>query len=230
VYDHIPWIDVVNDAEAVGGHIVYRFDFDVTEPSVSWEVPVGYDQSSPPIEVLRHLRWMRLAGREDSVLVRGMDSQIAEVESSGSLLSHATAGRSRYRFDTHSRYESQDSPWIFGWNTESFLTARVEPRDTGRLPTFGNIFDIDRVGIAVLGIMTPYNHDGVIIYLQELLGVDRQVSVKPGVVRFGDARVVDYLERDKGEPLRLADGGVMVPVRGRGVAAVRLSGLELNSA
>ena len=230
VYDHIPWIDVVNDAEAVGGHIVYRFDFDVSEPSISWEVPVGYDQSSPPIEVLQHLRWLQLAGREDAILVRGLDSPIAEVQSNGSLLSHATVGQSRYRFDAHSRFEGQDSPWIFGWNTEPLLTTRVEARDTGRLPTFGNILDIDRVGIAVLGIMTPYNHDGVIVYLQELLGVDRQVSVRPGVVRFDDARLVDYLERDMGEPLRLADAGVMVPVRGRGVAAVRLSGLELNSA
>jgi len=110
------------------------------------------------------------------------------------------------------------------------LTARVEPSNTGLLPTFGNIFDIDRVGIAVLGIMTPYDHDGVIVYLQELLGVERQVSVRPGVVRFDTARLVDYLERDKGEPLGLADAGVMVPVRGRGVTAVRLSGLELNSA
>ena len=229
VYDHIPWIDMVNDAEAVGGHIGYRFDFDVTEPSISWEVPVGYDQSSPPIEVLQHLRWIQLAGREDAILFRGIDSPIAEVESNGSLLSHATAGQSRYRCDSHSRYEGQDSPWIFGWNTESFLTARVEPQDTGRLPTFGNIFDIDRVGIAVLGITTAYDHDGIIVYLQELLGVDRQVSVRPGVVRFDDARLVDYLERDKGESLQLANDGVMVPVRGRGVTAVRLSGLELNN-
>ena len=88
---------------------------------------------------------------------------------------------------------------------------------------------VDRVGFAVLGIMTAYNHDGIIVYLQELLGVGRQVSVRPGVVRFADARFVDYLERDKGEPLQLTDDGVMVPVRGRGVTAVRLSGLELNN-
>jgi hypothetical protein len=229
VYDHIPWIDLVNDAEAVGGQIGYSSYFDVTDPSVSWEVPVGYEQSSAPVEVLQHLRWLRLGGTE-AVLFRGFDAPIGAVESAGTLLSRAVAGKSRYRFDTHAQYDGPDAQWIFGWNTEPLLTARVLPRESGRLPTFGNIFDIDRVGTAVLGIVPAYDRDGVIIYLQELLGVSRQVAVKPALVRFRDAKSVDYLERETGEDLSPTDEGVLVPIRGHGVAAVRLSGLELNTA
>ncbi len=148
----------------------------------------------------------------------------------GSILSHASSGSTAFRFDTYTRFEGEDFPWVFGWNTEPFLTARVEPHSQGRLPTFGNIFDIDRVGIAVLGMADSHSHEGVVVYLQELFGVEREVALKSGVVGFREARLVDFLERDLGDPLPKSDETVMVPVRGNGVAAVRLSGLELNQA
>jgi hypothetical protein len=71
--------------------------------------------------------------------------------------------------------------------------------------------------------------NGILIYLQELLGVDREVSVAAGLIQFRNAQVVDYLGRDAGDSLQPTDGKVMVPVRGHGVIALRLSGVELNA-
>jgi ethanolamine utilization protein EutQ (cupin superfamily) len=81
----------------------------------------------------------------------------------------------------------------------------------------------------VLGIIPAQSHDGAVVYVQELMGVERQVSLAAGLVRFSRARVVDFLERDQGEWVVPEDGRVMIPIRGSGVTAVLLSGLELNT-
>jgi hypothetical protein len=230
LYDHSPWVDIENDAEAVGtGAMEYRFDLAVTDPVVSWEVPAGSEAAPAPVQFLEHLRWLRVAGGEDAMLVRCSDAPLASIRSDGSLLSHAPSGRSRYRLVSETRYEGLDAPWVFGWGTEPFYTARVEPGDSARLPTFGNILDIQRVGVAMLGLTAAGDGDGVITYLQELAGVERRISVAFGLVRFRGARVVDYLERDREAPLEPIDGRVLVPVKAHGVVAVRLSGLELNT-
>jgi hypothetical protein len=83
--------------------------------------------------------------------------------------------------------------------------------------------------VAVLGLAPAEDDNGILIYLQELLGVDREVSVAAGLIRFRNAQVVDYLGRDAGDSLQPTGGRVMVPVRGRGVVALRLSGVELNA-
>jgi hypothetical protein len=230
VYDDLQWVDVVNEAEAVGGQAVeYRFDFAMNEPSVVWEVPAGSEEMPAPVTLLKHLRWIRIAGDRDAMLLRGIDAPLASIRTDGSLVSHAPAGRSRYRLASQSRFDSLDTPWMFGWGTTPLRTARVEPRESARLPTFGNIFDVDRVGVAVLGIIPAQSHDGAVVYVQELMGVERQVSLAAGLVRFSRARVVDFLERDQGEWVVPEDGRVMIPIRGSGVTAVLLSGLELNT-
>jgi hypothetical protein len=229
VYDGLPWVDIVNDAEAVSGRgMEYRFDFAIDGAEVAWEVPAGSEETSAPVELLEHLRWMRLAGYSDAMLIRCSDAPLASVGPDGSLVSHAPPGRSRYRLATQSRYQNLDEPWMFGWGTSPLHTARVEPRQSARLPTFGNILDIDRVGVAVLGIIPAQSHDGAVVYVQELMGVERRVSIAAGLIRFTRARIVDFLEREQGDWLVPEDGRVLLPIRGRGVSAVLLAGLELN--
>ncbi|UCG87022.1 MAG: hypothetical protein JSW71_00290 [Gemmatimonadota bacterium] len=230
VYDNSPWVDIENEAEAVGaGAVEYRFDLAIAQPMVSWEVAAASETIPAPVELLEHLRWLRLAGPDDAMLVRCIDAPLASVQSNGSLLSHAPPGRSRYRLRSETNYEGLDSPWVFGWGTEPFLTARVEPGDSPQLPTFGNILDIERVGVAVLGMVTAHDGGDAIVYLQELVGVDRQVSVASGLMRFQRARIVDYLERDSGASVEPRDGRALIPIKAHGVVAVRLSGLELNA-
>ena len=229
VYDHLPWVDIENDAEAVGDRAMsYHFPFAMTEPRVMWEIPAGHNERPAPVRRLEHLRWMRVAGPDDAVLFRALDAPHASVALDGSLVSYAPRGLSRYRLMSQSPHSSPDSPWVFGWGTEPLMTARVRGGQAGRLPRFGRLFSIDRVGVAVLGIVPAEGDGDLIIYLQELLGVDRRVSLGAGVLRFGGARSVDYLGRDRGELPRSPDGTVTVPVGPHGVSALLLSGVELN--
>ncbi len=228
-YDRLPWIDIENEAEFSSDQsLTYQFGFAVPEPLVSWEVPLGQEESRAPVVGLEHLRWVRIAGGRNAILFRGFDAPLTSVDATGSVTSHAPAGLARYRLGLQSHGDSPDLPWQFGWATVPFHTARVEPGDGGRLPTFGTFLDIERVGVAVLGVVPTSEQDAVILYLQELLGVPRDVSVSWGLIRFGSAQPVDFLERPGGEPLRPQNGTVTVPIAARGVTAVRLAAVEPN--
>jgi hypothetical protein len=228
-YDRLPWIDIENDAASNGDQsLTYRFGFAVPDPLVSWEVPLGQEQSGTPVVGLEHLRWVRLAGDWNAILFRGFDAPLASVDAAGTVTSHAPAGLARYRLGLQSHDDSPDLPWQFGWATIPFETARLEPGNGGPLPTFGAFLEIDRVGVAVLGLVPTFEEGALILYLQELLGVPRDVSVSWGLIRFGVAQLVDFLERPSGEPLRPRNGTVTVPIAARGVTAVRLAALEPN--
>jgi hypothetical protein len=231
VYDRLPWVDVANDAEAVGSRAVqYGFAFAVDDPQVAWEVPAGYEEEPAPSGLIEHLRWLTLTGLDDAALFHGLDTPVVSVESDGTLLSYSQRGRARYRLDSKTRYSSPDMPWIFGWGAESFVTARAEPTGSPSLPTFGTILNVERVGIAVVELASKLDHEEMDLLVQELLGVDRDISIGAGLVRFDEARVVDYLGRDVGPSFRPVDETVRVPVRGHGIVALRLSGVELNRA
>ncbi len=110
------------------------------------------------------------------------------------------------------------------------LTAHVEPGNAGELPTFGAVLDVERVGVVVLGIAKSASPDAAVLYMQELHGIQRDVAVRAGLVRFRWAQQVDLLGREIGSPLEPQNGTVVVPVSGRGVVALQLHGLELNRA
>jgi hypothetical protein len=229
LYDRLPWLDIHNEAEVAGDRPVsYGFHFAVREPHISWEVPGGVEESDPPVPHLDHLRWLRVAGRRDAILLAGIDAPPASVGSDGAVFSYASRGTARYRVGLHSEYDSPDLPWQFGWGTTPMLTAPATPGNAGDLPTFGAILDVERVGVVVPGIVRSRISDGVVVYLQELQGIRREVSVSAGLVRFKWAQQVDFLEREIGGPLEPRNGAVVVPLSGRGVASVRLHGLELN--
>lgn len=228
LYDRLPWLDITNDAEGVGpSPLHYAFHLNVASPDVAWEVAGGYQQSRAPVDWVEHLRWLRLGGPRAALLIAGLDTSSASIAENGTLVSHAGRGIARYRLGLQSEFDSPDLPWQFGWGTTPMVLAKVLPTGAGRLPTFGSLLDIDRTGVAVLGIVPSADRNGIVLYLQELLGLRREVSVGWALVRFASAQQVDLVERPIGEPLMPANGSVAVTVPARGIVAVRLSQLGL---
>ena len=208
--------------------VPYRFELGLNEPEVSWEIPVGYDEAQAPVQLLEHIRWIRLADTGGSLLLRGHDAPLADVDTDGTVTSYAPCGISRYRIAPLSRYSSRDEPWVFGWNTERMAVARAEPNGVDLVPRFGALLTYEQVGLSMLGISPATDGYGAIIYLQETLGVSRKVPVGPAVLRFEHAERVDHLERFIEEIPVGADGKIAVHVPADGVVALRLSGLRLG--
>ena len=101
---------------------------------------------------------------------------------------------------------------------------------SGRLPRFGSVLEVDQPGISIIGLKPADDGDGVIVYLQELAGSGRYVSVGAGAALLGfeSARLVDYLERDLEEPTVPVPDGVAVRISAWGVVALRLQGVALR--
>lgn len=229
LFDGQPWLNITNETEVIrSAEIQYRFDLAIQEPRLSWEIPAGVNEGSPPVSLLEHLRWIRLDDRDGTILFRGHDAPLASIDERGTLMSYAPSGVSRYRLAPMSRYAGEEVPWMFGWDAEGMATARVEPNGTNLLPRFGSMLTVEEVGVCVLGIQPAANGYGAIAYLQEILGVSRNVSVGPGILEFRTVEAVDYLERYKEDiPVRRS-GTADVPMPANGIVAVRLAGLELT--
>jgi len=114
---------------------------------------------------------------------------------SGRPPGEAARGRSRFRLAVHGYDPEPDAPWIFGWNAEPLVTAPVAPNEAGRLPRFGSLLRVDPVGVAVLGLVPAEDGAGLILYLQDSIGVGRRVDVQPGLIRFSGGRLVDFRYR-----------------------------------
>ncbi len=229
VYEALPWLDIENDAipSTPSRSLTYQFAFLLhTSATVSWEIPAAAHQLTAPVPYLLHLRWLQIAGGGRSVSFRGYDAPAAAVADDGTLTSYAAPGPSAYRLLLEG--ERSTPGWRFGWNTEPLLTIPVAPGGTGRLPSTGSLFRIDQDDIAVLGAK-PADHamDGAIIFLQELSGAPRLVSIQPGLLRFREARRVDFIERDIGPVEGKLGDGIVLRIGAYQVAAVRLSGLSL---
>jgi len=229
LYDDEPWLDISNEIpNAPGDDVEYRFGFQLSEPKVEWEIPAGSESAVAPVSPIEHLRWIRLLDGGESILIRGYQTPLASVDETGALTSFSPAGASRYRLAPMDRYSGQDAAWVFGWNSEPLLVARVEPNGTGLLPRYGPILAFEQAGICVVGLRPAADGFGVIAYLQETLGVSRDVAIRPGVLRFRYAEAVDYLERRREDINIRTDGTAHATVPAHGVVAVRLSGLELS--
>jgi len=66
-----------------------------------------------------------------------------------------------------------------------------------------------------------------VVFLQELLGAARDITLGPAALTFRGAKRVDLLERDLGDLPALSGGGVSIPLRAYGITAIRLTGVEL---
>jgi hypothetical protein len=107
------------------------------------------------------------------------------------------------------------------------VTAAAPGTGRARIASYGSMILVDQSGVAVLDLRPAKAGDAVIVLLQELTGVSRNVTLGPGVLAFSGGRRVDFLERDV-EPLPdLGGRGVSVPINGYGITAVRLDGVGL---
>lgn len=229
VYDALPWVDLENSTDETGGAPVrYRFPFALDAPRVRWEIPAGSAESAAPVARAVPLRWLALDGPGGSVMVSGRDAPHAEVTTDGLLLATAAPGRARFRLRTANEPPPPGDVARLGWSTEAFRTARVARGPTGRLPRFGSLVVVDQPGVALVGLKSADVGDGVVVYLQELLGAARFVSVGAGLLGFGSARVVDLLERDAGRDAMPVTEGVFVEIPSNGVVALRLDDVRLR--
>ncbi|MBI4500406.1 MAG: hypothetical protein HY700_04525 [Gemmatimonadetes bacterium] len=229
VYEDLPWVDFSNERASDAGPTRYSFAFALERPTPSWEVPAGFEERPARAEIRRlvHLRWLRLVSGGDIVFFRGLDAPVASLTADGEILSQAPPRQSRYRLGFASGYSAADDPWRFGWGTEPLLTVPVPGTGRARLASYGSLLLVDQSGISVTELRKDRGGDGVVLFLQELTGVPRDITVGPGVLTFRGARRIDFLERDLGALPLLAGGGVSAPIRGYGITAIRLTGVEL---
>jgi hypothetical protein len=110
---------------------------------------------------------------------------------------------------------------------EPCVTSFVPGTGGATLPSFGRLLVVDQSGVALVGMQAAADGNGVIVYLQELTGRSRSVTLGGGIIGFADARRVDLLERDLGAPEMVMRNGVGMVVPAYGVAALRLLGITV---
>jgi alpha-mannosidase len=111
----------------------------------------------------------------------------------------------------------------FGWeDNNELLTTPLPANQKGDLPGGAHSFVQVMPDNAVLAGFKVAEEDGLIARLWECAGRDTTASVSlAGLGRVQRARQTDLLEEDE-ESLTIADGGVAVSLRARGLAAARL--------
>jgi hypothetical protein len=227
VYRDWGWIDVENRAEAVGeASVPYRFDFALARPELSWETPLGSGAGTGPLDRIAALRWIRLAGGEGRVYVSAIDTPWLSVEREGAIIFWGPRGRARFRLELvrADEFAREDEAWRFGWSIEKFVAVPVAGGGDLGLPRWGSLFALGEPGVAILGV-EPLEPGEAVVYVQELLGVARRLTLGPGVLTFESAEVLDLAGKRVESTPRDPAGGVAVPLAPRGVAAVRLSGV-----
>ncbi|UCF39999.1 MAG: hypothetical protein JSW43_09680 [Gemmatimonadota bacterium] len=230
VYDALPWIDITNDAAAVGERAMeYLFAFDLPGARAMWEVPAGHEDATAPVYYVAHLRWLTVSSQRGAALFRGLDAPFVSVMQDGTVLAHGPRGRVRYRLSVTSDPVDPTLATRFGWGAEPLLAARVDRQPTGRLPRHGPLVVVDQPGMAIVGLKPADDGNGIIVFVQELLGSSRFVTLGESVLTFQSGRRVDYLERDLGE-VSDVPGGVAFDIAAWGVVAVRLLDVGLRSA
>jgi hypothetical protein len=108
------------------------------------------------------------------------------------------------------------------------VATAVRANPDGRLPRHDALLYVDQPGVAIIGIKPADDGNGVVVYVQELMGSSRYVSLGTGLLTFGAARIVDFIERDTGQEAHPVPKGVLVPLAAWGVAAVRLVDIGLG--
>lgn len=230
LYDALPWIDIANDAAAVGRSAMeYQFAFDLPEARVMWEVPAGHEESPAPVHNVAHLRWLAVSSQQGAALIRGFDAPYVSVMRDGTVLAHGPRGRARYRISVTGDSVDPILAARFGWGAEPLLAVRVARQPSGRLPRHGPLIVVDQPGMAIIGIKSADDGNGVIVYVQELLGTSRFVTLGSGILTFEAGRRVDFLERDL-ETVSSVPGGVAFDISAWGVVCVRLLDVELRLA
>jgi hypothetical protein len=230
LYDTLPWIDITNEAAAVGERAMeYLFAFDLPDARAMWEVPAGHEDSPAPVHHVAHLRWLAVSSQRGAAMLRGFDAPYVSVMRDGTVLAHGPRGRARYRISVTGGSVDPILAARFGWGAEPLLAARVDRQPSGRLPRYGPLIVVDQPGMAIVGIKPADDGNGIIVYVQELLGSSRYATLGTDVLTFEAGRKVDFLERDL-EDVSTVPGGVAFDISAWGVVAVRLLDIGLRPA
>lgn len=222
----VPWIEIVNEVTAVEADRTYGFALSPDVRTLEWEVAGGAAIGSPPAALFSHLRWIAARGQRGSVLFATPDTGFASYTETAGLVAHAAGGAVRFRLGFQA-FAVADDPWRFGWSVEPFRAFAVDGTGDLALPTFGRLFEVRDPGVAIMAIRPARDGVGAIAYLQELLGVAREVQLAPGILTFERVLRTDLAERDVAELGSPSAGGVSVPVAAYGFTALRLLGMRL---
>lgn len=109
-----------------------------------------------------------------------------------------------------------------GWEcNNALLSIRLRPNQCGHLPHDDHSFLAIQPAHVVLTSLKVAEEEGVIARLWECAGEPVEASLTTGLGAIRAARATDLMERDQAA-LPVSDRVVQVPVRGRGLATVRI--------
>ena len=229
VYDQLPWVDIENRSASATADPLRDWTFAFAHPTerIAWEVPGGTHQAEPPCEGFTPIRWTALRGTDGTLLFGSEQGGNGSVDATGRLTVRASTG-ARFRIGYQRGHMLPDDPWRFGFAMRPLMAVPVDGTGDRVLPTFGRMLDIADPTVAVLAIQPAEDGVGVMVFLQELGGPDRDIVVRPGVLAFEAAILTDLAERDLRGASPGPDGGILVPIEASGYAAVRLLGVGLG--
>lgn len=229
VYDALPFVDVVNEVEAGGEEVVAcEMDFALEVALASWDIPAGWEEARPPASA-EPLRWVRLAGAGGAVTLASLEWAAVTVEAGGLVTTYGPrrAWRQRIAVGSGGPAPQGDDPWVLGWGLEPLVTAPVPGTGGATLPSFGSLLVLDQPGVVVLGLEPGQRERSVVIYLQEVTGRTRAITLGAGLVGFEDARLVNLVGQEQGSPAWAGPDAVGVVLPGGGILGLELLGVRL---
>ena len=229
LYDSLPWIDVENHIPTeLTEPSECAFSFALDDPTVRWEVPAGDRRAQAPVSHAAHVRWVTLTAELQSMAFSAIDAPFFSVRRDGTLTSYLPSGRTRIRFRPADFPMSVEDGARFGWSTVPFGVVPVTANPAGRLARFGSLLILDQPDAAIVGMQPSVDDDSALVYVQNLNGADRFLTLGHGLLGFDAGCRVDFLDRDPGETLTSVPDGIALPSGPWGVTALRLSGLRIR--
>jgi len=228
IYHGLPWADVENVADpGTSPDGECRFDLSLAPEEVSREVAGGAVHAVPPVERVTMLRWLALSAAGETVLFGAGAPATVTVTAAGRLIMHGAGGTARFRLALRRGFVLPDEPWRFGFGMAPLIAVTAPGSGSLRLPTFGRLLDVADPSVAVVGIKDADDGIGLVVYLMDLAGLPREITLRPGVLAFEGAVQTDLTERDRGPLNPAPSGGVLVPLDAGGYAALRLLGARV---
>jgi hypothetical protein len=228
VWNNAPWIDIENWVDQPEqNEFAFGFDTEATRRRLRWEVPAGSQETTEDITSLTHLRWLASDSDDGSVLFRGLESALVDVERSGHLEFRSVRGRSRFRVQVASTAPSNQVCARFGWNAEPIAVVPVSGNTRGSAPRFGTAVVLDQTDAAIVGLDTSVDGTAMTVFVQNLTSESRFLTLGYGLLAWSSAHRIDFRGREMAGVSDAPDG-LAVRISGWGIAAVRLTGVRVR--